>query len=149
MLSKTERCYLINQCVQKMISKVIGQFDSIYKGLDMKPLDKLKYLIKSTSTFLALQPGISRISILNDLTAGSPGDNSIQTINAYYPVMKEACGDKKTDDELFILLHMLISSVQVAFLRRDVLKKMNNIDFNRKEQRDAFIDKLVDSLLTF
>lgn len=139
---------LINQCVQRMIGLVIDKFEPLYKSLDTKPIDKLKFLIKSTGRFLAANLGISRISISSDIVGGNPNDNTLQTIRAYFPVVKEVCGDKKSDEELYIMLHILISSVQVAFLRNEVMKKTQGIDFFNIEQREAFIDKVIETIFT-
>jgi hypothetical protein len=112
----------------------------------MKPLDKLKYLAKSTAGFLVSNIGISRISISNDILSGNPNDNSIQTAKAYFPVVKEVCGDKKTESEIYVMLHILISSLQVAFMRSEVLKETNGIDFFNVEQRELFIDRVIDNI---
>ena len=137
---------LISQCVQRMIGLVIDKFEPLYKSLEMKPLDKLKYLVKLNSGFLVTNIGISRISISNDILSGNSNDNSTQTAKAYFPVVKEVCGDKKTESEIYVMLHILISSLQVAFLRSEVLKETNGIDFFNVEQRELFIDRVIDSI---
>lgn len=139
---------LINQCVQRLISQVINQFEPLSKSLEMKPLDKLRYLAKSTAAFIATNPGISRISILNDLILPKTGDNSTQTAHVYFPVFKEVCGGQNTDQELFVLLHLLISSVQVAFLRKDAIKETMGIDFSNTQQREAFIDMVINRIFS-
>lgn len=139
---------LIGLCVQRMISEIIDKFNPLYKSLNMTPIEKLRYLCKSTSAFLVENPEISRISILSDLTSGSTADNSSQTVRAYSSVLKEVFNNKKDDNDIFIILHILISSVQVAFLRRNVTKEMNGMDFFDKEQREEFIDSLIDRVLS-
>lgn len=137
---------LISHCVQRIISVVISNFEPLYKSLEMKPVDKLRHLVKSTGAFLAAKPGISRISIVNDLVSGNLDDNSSQTGRAYFPVIKEACGEGKTDKEVAVLLHMLISSIQIAFLRKDMIRETMDIDFYDTKQRDAFVDMIIDIL---
>jgi AcrR family transcriptional regulator len=137
---------LINKCVQRMIGSIIEGFDPLYKSLKMKPMDKLIYLIKLNADFLVSNIGISSISITNDIISGNSSDNTVQTIRAYFPVLKEVYGDKKTDDELGVILHILISSVQTAFLRRNVIRETEGIDFLDKKQRDKFIDKIIENI---
>ncbi len=139
---------LINICVQRIINLEVEKFEPLYKSLDVKPADKLRLLAKSTCAFLAANPGISRVSILTDLQAGNADDNSIQVQKAYLPLIKEVCGGKKTDGEAQLLLHMLLSSIQVAFLRKDVLIKTADMDFSSKEQRDAYVDSIIDILFS-
>ncbi|MDF2890341.1 MAG: TetR/AcrR family transcriptional regulator [Clostridia bacterium] len=113
---------LINQCVQKIIGN------------------------KATCTFLAQNQGISRISILSDLFAGNASDNTSQTIEAYLPVIKEIWGDSKSEEEIFLSTHILIATLQSAFLRRNVFMQSTKIDFYDTEQRERLIDIIIDTI---
>lgn len=137
---------LLELCIQRIISRVIDGFEPMYKALDgMPPLEKLQTLLKSTASFLAAQPGLSRTSIVTDLISPTVGDNTTQTISVYLPVAREVCPDAP-DSEVFRKLHTLVSSVQAAFLRKDVLKAEQHLDYDDKKTRDAFIDALVEDL---
>ena len=135
---------LINQCVQKLIGNIINKFEVIYLSLTLEPLDKLRFLAKSTCSFLAKNQGISRVSILSDLFTGSYSDNTAQTIEAYLPIMKDIYGDAKSDKELYLYTHIFITTLQSAFLRRDVFMKKVQVDFYDTMQREEFIDMVVD-----
>lgn len=135
---------LINQCVQKIIGNVINKFDAMYKSLTLAPLDKLRFLAKSTCSFLVKNQGISRASILSDLFAGNCTDNTTQTIEAYLSVVREIYGVTKSDEELYLSTRILITTLQSAFLRRDVFMQNANVDFYDKEQRERFIDMVID-----
>ena len=135
---------LINQCVQKIIGNIINEFDELYQGLTMEPLDKLRFLAKSTCSFLVQNQGISRTSILSDLFSGNYADNTSQTVKAYLPVMREIYGDKKSDKELYLISNILITTFQSIFLRRDVLIKSSEVDFYDEEQREWLIDWVID-----
>ena len=135
---------LINQCVQKIIGNVINRFGSLYQNLTLEPLDKLRFLAKSTCTFLVKNQGISRASILSDLIAGNYSDNTSQTIEAYLPVVREICGETKSDRELYLSTHILITTLQSAFLRRDVFMQNTEVDFYDTKQREGFIDMVVE-----
>jgi AcrR family transcriptional regulator len=137
---------LINQCVQKMIGNTINNFDKLYQSLTMEPLDKLRFLTKRMCLFLARNQGISRVSILSDLFAGNCSDNTSQTIKAYLPVMREVCGNKKSDKELYLLSHILMATLQSAFLRRDVFMQSAEVDFYDVEQLECLIDRVIDIL---
>ncbi len=137
---------LINQCVQKIIGNIINRFEGMSEGVSLEPLEKLRFLTKATCSFLANNQGISRVSILSDLSAGNTLDNTSQTINAYLPMIRSILGDTKTDDELYISTHILISTLQSAFLRREVFLQNVQIDFYDTVQRELFIDKVIDML---
>lgn len=137
---------LINQCVQKIIGNVIYKFHALYQSLTMEPLDKLRFMAKSTCSFLVQNQGISRTSILSDLFAGSCSDNTSQTIEAYLPVMREIYGESKSDKELYLSAYILISTLQSVFLRRNVFMQNAEMDFFNKEQRELLIDDIIDTI---
>lgn len=134
---------LINQCVQKIIGNIINKFDALQYSLTLEPMDKLRFLVKSTCAFLAQNQGISRASILSDLFAGNGSDNTSQTIKAYLPVMRDIYGETKSDKELYLCTHILIATLQSAFLRRDVLMQNAEVDFYDTDQRERLIDTIV------
>ncbi|KAB3527268.1 TetR/AcrR family transcriptional regulator [Alkaliphilus serpentinus] len=138
---------LINQCVQRIISGVIDGFEESYSNLKLSPKEKLKLLFKTTADFVVKNSSISRISMLYDLSSGSVGDNTDQAGRAYLKLIKEIYGDKKTEREFFIIMHTLTSAIQVAFLRNTILKETGEFDFYHEEERNAFIDSVVDSIL--
>lgn len=138
---------LINQCVQKTIGNTINNFDKLYQSLTMEPVDKLRFLTKKMCQFLDSNRGVSRISILSDLVAGNCLDNTSQTIKAYFPVMREIYGQKKSDQDLYLLTYMLIATLQLAFVRRDVFMQSAEVDFCDVEQRDCLIDRIIDMII--
>lgn len=134
---------LVNLSVQRIIGNIISNFDKIYQNLNMAAYDKLRYLTKRMCTFIVTNPGISRVSILSDLTAGSSGDNSAQTIKAYYPVIRELYGSEKTDLEIYLLTQSLTATIQSVFLRSNILLENTRIDFYDPREREEFIDSLL------
>lgn len=137
---------LINQCIQRIVGKIIEQFEPLYKSLEMAPIEKLRYLVKQNVAFLINYPGFSRTSIVTDLISPGGNDNSVQTLRAYEPVIRELCGNKLSENDIRVLLHTLISSLQAAFLRKDVLKQLTGFDLAVESQRDAFVDMAIDNL---
>lgn len=138
---------LINQCVQKIIGSTISKFGPLYQSLTLEPLDKLRFLAKLTCSFLVENQGISRASILSDLGSGNCSDNTFQTMKAYIPVIREICGEKKSDKEVYLYTHILITTLQSTFLRRDIFMENTGADFFDKKQREEFIDMVIDSIL--
>ncbi len=137
---------LINLSVQKIIGNIINNFNKLYQSLTMEPLEKLRFMTKRLCLFLVQNQGISRVSILSDLLNGSCTDNTSQTVEAYLPVMREVCGYKKSDQELKLLTHIMTATLQSTFLRRDVYMQNTGVDFYDAEQRELFIDRIIDSL---
>lgn len=134
---------LIALCVQRIIGDVIARFDTLYKGLDMEPIEKLRFLLKSTARFLAEHPGISRVSITTDMLAPSKDDNTAQTLDAYFPVVREVCAGKATETEMRTLLHLTVSALQSAFLRDEAFGAFAGFHFANDTQRDQLVDIII------
>jgi len=136
---------LINQCVQQVIGELYGSFAEISGELaHLQPVEKLKSLIKIITAFMIKNPELSRISTLTDLTRGKENDNSDHIMRAYYPLIREAFGGTKNEKEQKVILQVLVSTIQVAFLRRAVNEQVSGFNFFDEEQRNEFIDILVD-----
>jgi hypothetical protein len=81
------------------------------------------------------------------LSGGTEDDSSMQTNKAYLTAFQEIYDNKKNEQDLKIMVHQIIVAGQVAFLRADVFKSYTGIDFFNGQQRDMFIDKLVDNIV--
>jgi AcrR family transcriptional regulator len=139
---------LIRQCVQQMIFDVIGQYDSVYQTLSGKtPIEKLRYMAKSTCSYLDAHENLSRISIVTDMTSHQKKDNTSQTAAAYYPLFRNACPDSMSDEEVKRRTYLMILTLQAFFLRSTVLKDEIGIDFHHPEERDQLVDDIIDKYL--
>jgi mevalonate kinase len=108
---------LIDLCVQKIIGSVIGGFDALEQSLSLSPLEKIRVLLKLNFKFLVEHPGISRVSIVSDLTDGTGSDNSAQVHSAYFKLLRKIYGPETSDREISIMAHLVIDTLQVSFLR--------------------------------
>ena len=136
---------LIAQCVQKIIGEVIGKHGAISQSLkDMTPEQKLRFMAKSTFSYLMSHKNISRISILTDLKGDNLKDNTSQTVSAYFPLIRDVCPEIMSDREVTEKTYLLTLMLQAAFLRADLLKEEIGVDFNDEQQRDQLIDRAID-----
>lgn len=138
---------LINICIIRIISQFINDLESIYQSLDMSPLDKLKHVFKLKCNFIVSNPGISKISMMIDLNSSNINDNTDRAAMVHLKVLRELFGNRKTDSELFTILHTMSTSIQVAFLRSNVFKIHTGIDFFDTEQREKLIDKMIENVM--
>lgn len=129
---------LIDICVQKIIGGVIARSNPDMTKLT--PMEKLKRSVKIPVDFLAENPEISTISVLNDLCDGQKDDNTFQTLSRYYSYAK---GLGSSEDTFFKVV-FLIHGLQGIFLRRELYK--DSFDFSDKAQRDGLIDNLVEKI---
>ena len=139
---------LVRECVQIIVGNVIDRFPELASSIHLPPIEKLKYLLKSTSRFLVANPGISRVSILSDIIEPSVHNNSSQTLRAYLPVFTEALSPTRSAKEISVLAQVVLGSVQLAFLHSTGPNPgVTGLNFFDEEQRHKFIDVLIDSLL--
>lgn len=136
---------LIAQCVQKIVEDVIGKHEGICQSLiDMTPEQKLRFMAKSTFSYLISNENISRISILTDFKSDNLKDNTTQTVSAYYSLIRDVCPETISDQEVAEKSYLLTLMLQAAFLRAHLLKEELGVDFYDERQRAQLIDKAID-----
>jgi AcrR family transcriptional regulator len=138
---------LINKAVQKFIGTIISNAGKQYQDVDISPEEKMKLGLKRAAKFLANNPGIARVSILNDLKNGSINDNSSQVLESIVKQLKEVYGDKKDGVDLKIMAQQQLATVQVIFLRTSIFKEQTGINYYDDQQRDELMDRIVDNML--
>lgn len=138
---------LITLAVKIFIDKIIEgrQKQRSESNENLDPLTTFQQSVKYAAKFLAANPTVSRLSIMNDLTNPGREDNSIHVTEGYLNMLKEIAGDKSEPD-LRVEVIRLIAAIQVIFLRASVLKEFLGLDFYDDYQRDELIDKLLDTI---
>lgn len=129
---------LVDICAGRIINEVIAQ--SKPDMANLSPMEKLKRSVKIPVDFLADNPEISKISILNDLCEGQKDDNTFKTLARY----NFYASNLKLKEDTFFKAVFLIHGLQGIFLRRELYK--DKFDFSDKAQRDVLIDNLVEKL---
>ncbi len=130
---------LIEECVQRIISGVIGAFRPNYTE-EEDCVAATKRVAKQVMDFLMDNPEISKVSILGDLKQPEERDNTMGTV---YGFGSRLSGGNMQNFHK-INSFMITAVMQVAFLRKDILRLTLGIDLNDKVQRDVFIDDLIE-----
>ncbi len=138
---------LIYVCMLKMVGHTLENFEIYRPNSDMKAIDKMREIAKGIAAFMVSNPGFGRVAIMNDLVSPNINDNSNQIAKMFLPIIKDIYRDEKTDQELLIMLYMLISSIEVGFLRKDVMKETIGLDLSNAEQRDKFVEYCIHSIV--
>lgn len=134
--------HLIEICVQQIIVEVVRSF-KLENCAGMTPKEITKCTAIQVADFLMNHMQISRLSILGDLNTPKVKDNSISTVYAFAHCMS---GGIKTD-KYIKKAFFLVSILQESFLRKDVLVHNMGIDFYDKNQRDDYINNIIDILM--
>lgn len=137
---------LITLCVQRIINNVVMCFSpdqKIYsKETGVADKERLGDWAKQVYDFLFDNYAISSISILGDMQNYHPKCNSVYTQKGFSMAIKNDIGE----DTKKILVFMLTSAMQVAFLSGESSKEILGYDLKVKEERDKYIESLVELL---
>jgi AcrR family transcriptional regulator len=133
---------LIEICVQRIIEQVINVFrPNISEQVD--EIERLKEVVKQVADFLIENPKISKISILADMASPTIMDNTSRTVLGFMSTLKDSKIDKS---QQVLLTYCLTFVLQAMFLRKDISIELLQLDYNKKEDRDRFIDFIIDRL---
>ncbi len=133
---------LIEICVQRIIGTVITKFKpAANEKLNVK--DRLKSTAKEVADFLIENPSVSRISILSDHIKPQIFDNTMKSVQGFLLGLSDS---DMSDRDKKILVFALTSVLQALFLRRELSKELFQLDFSIKQERDIFIDIIIDNM---
>ncbi|MCH5271378.1 MAG: TetR/AcrR family transcriptional regulator [Lachnospiraceae bacterium] len=137
---------LITECVQKIINKVLFAFSPEIKecnnsdGLSDK--ERLTNWASQTFDFLFDNQAITNISIMGDMQNYLADNNSVYIQKGYLCALR----DNNNENIKKLLIFILVSTMQVAFLAKNTTKELLGYDLYLKNQRDLFIKNIVNIL---
>lgn len=138
---------LITECIQITINKMLKGFASdvtyLPKTDGLTDKDRLISWASQTFDFLFENQAISGISILNDMQNYSAGTNSVYTQKGFACALE----DNKSYETKKLLVFILVSAMQAAFLAKNDGKEIIGYDLYSKTERDRFISNTVTMLL--
>lgn len=131
---------LITECVQRIIGGVVAGFRVEQEFQTDK--ERLAAWATYVFDFLFEHFAISRVSILGDLQDYTGNCNSVLTQQGFLLSLKDGISNK--DKAMFVFI--LTATMQAAFLGSETVKQLLGYDFRKKEDRAAYIGKLIDIL---
>lgn len=140
---------LIAECVQRIISNIVNSFKpTMDVDESLNKFDKGKTrLIKTAQRvfgFFFEQPSISRVSILDDYRNYSNESSSYFSLRGFSAVIGDAIEDQEEKERISFLL---TSSMQVVFLRSLTDSRFLDFDLSKVEDRNKYIEYLVNKLM--
>lgn len=149
---------LINRAVQSYIGRVIAGSENPPaeeaaesgegSGADrvLHAVERMRRHLKQAANFIAAHPGISRVSILRDMQGGRSDDNTSQVEAMVMRQQSEIYPQRAGSTELKVQALVQVATVQHLFLRAELNKEQLGLDFFDKEQRDALMDMVIDTV---
>lgn len=135
---------LISICTQRILSGIIMCFLPDEDGIVvLTEKEQAAERAKKVMDFMFKYPAICSISMLDDLSNYKVRSNSVAIQKGF----SLALGKKNMDEETKrLLVFMLASSLQTAFLASSVSKDVLGYDLTVKEERDACARRMTDIL---
>ena len=138
---------LISLCVEKLINGIVEKFAAIREQIkDDTPFEKLNFLGNMTLDFLFDHYAVSKVSILTDMQTPKENDHTHRTYSAYLPLMA-ACRPDWDESKVRRMTYCLITSMQQAFLRCDILLLTQGVNLHSKPERQEFHRQILHDLL--
>ena len=140
---------LIAECVQRIISNIVNSFKptmDVDESLNKFDKGKMR-LIKTAQRvfgFFFEQTSISRVSILDDYRNYSNESSSYFSLRGFSAVIGDAIEDQEEKERISFLL---TTSMQVAFLRSLTDSRFLDFDLSKVEDRNKYIEYLVNKLM--
>jgi AcrR family transcriptional regulator len=138
---------LINKAVDQYINQVISESSNISDFNELTIEEQIRVRIKDATNFIANNPGVSRVSVLNDLNNPNINDNSSKLFQSILKQLEEYYQDRLDEVQLKILVQQQIATVQEIFLRHEIFKEQTGLDFYDEKDRQQIVDTLIDQIL--
>lgn len=138
---------LISCCVEKIINGTIEKFALIREQTkNFTPFEKLDYLGNMTLDFLFDHYAVSKISILTDMQTPKENDNTHRTYSAYLPLVS-TCRPEWDERKVKRMTYCLITAMQQAFLRNEIILLTQGVDLRNKTERKQYHKQLLQDIL--
>lgn len=138
---------LISLCVEKIINGIVEKFTAVRERTkSLTPFEKLEYLGAMTLDFLFEHCAVSKISILTDMQAPKENDNTHRTYSAYLPLVS-ACRPDWSESKVKRTTYCLVTAMQQAFLRSDIIMLSQGVNLRNKTERKQFHRQMLQDLL--
>lgn len=132
---------LLSIAIGDVMARTITNFINTDAYANLKPVDKLKTLLKQLCNLIGHQEKLMQFTLSHDITEGN-----MQTPLHLVPVLREIFGRQKDDMQLRIIAMQILYPIQFTGLNPSAFQLYSGIDLSIDEQRNLFIDILIDNL---
>ena len=138
---------LIAFCVEKIINGIVDKFTTIREQTkNCTPYEKLDCLGNMTLTFLFDHYAVAKISIMTDMRTPKENDNTHRTYLAFLPLVA-ACRPDWDSDRIKRATYCLITTMQQAFLRYEIILLTHGINLQNKDERKVYHRQMLKDIL--
>ncbi len=131
---------LISIAIGDVMVRVISEITESDDYSPMEPDLRLRIMLKKLCDVAGNDKKMIRFMMLREMTEGS------MQAPLYIILLKEIFGEQKDDMQLRIIALQLIQPIQASAINAASFHMYSGIDLTNSEQRNYFIDVLVDNL---
>ncbi len=132
---------LLSIAIGDRMAKIISDFSKSDSYAHLSPIQKLKSMLRELYALSDKKEKLMHFVLSNDIMKGN-----MQTPLHLIPLLKQIFGDKKDDMELRILALQILYPIQITGLNKETFYMYSGIDVSNAEQRNRFIDSLINNL---
>jgi len=133
---------LLNESVGTTMGELADSLRDFSKQGGVDPIARLKNMLNELCSFGLRYEKLLQIGVGYELTQGS-----MEVPLYIVPVLREIYGREKDERELRLIAFMLITTLQVIFLRSETFHRYSGIDVRDEEQRNQAVEMLIDNVV--
>ena len=133
---------LLSIAIGDVMEETIMKFTGDEANLHMAPDVRLRALLKELCASAGNDEKLVRFMMLREITEGH-----MQAPLYLIPILKEMFGDDLDEMQLRIIALQILQPLQLSALNPSAFHMYSGIDISDPEQRNRFIDMLIDNLI--
>lgn len=134
---------LLSIAIGDIMTNTIRNFTKADTYSELKPVAKLKAMLNELYTLAGNNEKLIQFILTREIM-----DGNMQTPLYLVPLLKEIYGNRKDDMQLRIIALQILYPIQITGLNVAAFHLYSGIDLYSAEQRNRFIDTIIDNLLT-
>ncbi|MDF2986376.1 MAG: TetR family transcriptional regulator [Eubacterium sp.] len=138
---------LIKTAVREVIFKAKEKFpEKLEKWKELPVKERMVFILTEVSDFLADNPEVSRIAILDNLAENDGQTHILSDLDVFNNCLYELL---QGDTKKILINNFLIAGVfNFVFLKADIIKKQTGFDFYNSEHRSKAVSDFVNEMTT-
>lgn len=134
---------LLSEAVGDVMSEMIMRFKKEDSNeITQHPIQKLKSLLKELYSFAGQSEKLIRFILNREIIGGD-----LRTALHLISFLKDIYGEDEDEMKLRIIALQILLPIQVTGLNQDAFLMYSGIELSDAQQRDKFIDALIDNLI--
>ncbi|WP_028307816.1 TetR/AcrR family transcriptional regulator [Desulfitibacter alkalitolerans] len=133
---------LLGIAVGDVMAKMATSFVTSDNYAKLEPVTKLKTMLKELYSFAKRHEKLVKFTITHGILNGD-----METPLFLVPVLKDIFGNQKDEIDLRILALQILLPIQIASISPSKFHFYSGINLHNEEQRNIFIDTLVDNIV--